>query len=333
MKIKQYKLQNKRGLSASILNYGLILQELIITLENHAPDHLVLGFENPESYRHPTYLLHYPYLGAVIGRWANRVKNSTFQWQNKQYNLIPNQGPHQLHGGPNSFDKRFWEIQDYDPNNYIIATLTSPDGDNGYPGTLHINALISIDDSNTLKIKFECTSDEPLPVNLTWHPYFNFNHRLKNILDHSLMLNSDFYLDKDENMIITGKIVSAQDGNVHCNQFRKLDSLIYSEGLDHSFIIKHATNKPLQLAGKLANNTHSKVMEVWTNNPIVHIYTGQHMKSFSVPGEKPLNPWYGICFECQAYTDQLNNPHFPPSICYPNLTFVQETIYQFHFNP
>jgi aldose 1-epimerase len=320
-----YTLRNELGMEAVLINPGLILQSLKIPVEDSVRE-VTLGFSNPLSYFSPDYINNYPYLGAVIGRIANRIKNAHFHWNKRSIHLYPNNGPHCLHGGNEGFDKRWWKLISKD-NTTACFLLHSPDGDENFPGELQIQADIWLTDMLELGIKFTIFSNEVSPVNLTWHPYFNLDAEKDTIKGHRLQINSDRWLETNDNHIVTGII---KPNNWGFDILNTLSEVLPSSGIDHGFILSQNNQSSLTEAIALCSSDHKLKLTVFTNNPIVHVYTGQHLPILELKNERKLFPYNGICFECQLFTDFVNQPHFPQLYVYPDKPLVQETVYSFN---
>ncbi len=320
-----YTLRNKLGMEAILINPGLILQSLKVPCKNSIRE-VTLGFDNPLSYFSPDYVNNYPYLGAVIGRMANRIKNARFLWNNSSIELFPNQGSHCLHGGREGYDKRWWKLINKQETSACFQ-LQSPDGDENFPGEILIQADIWLTDKLQLGIKFTTMAKEVCPVNITWHPYFNLDDEQDTIKGHSLRINSTHRLETNEQHVVTGTIIP----NIWA--FESLSTIAEKlpiGGIDHGFILPQKDQESLTEANVLRSSDQKIELTVYTNNPIVHVYTGQHLPHLKLENERSLFPYKGICFECQLFTDFVNQPNFPQLYVYPDKPLVQETVYSFN---
>jgi aldose 1-epimerase len=327
-----YTLRNANGMSATFVNPGLILQSLIVPL-NGTFREVCLGFTSAESYQDEQYLQHYPYLGAVIGRMANRVKNATFEWEGKAHRLASNDGKHCLHGGQSGYDKKWWACQKKTDSS-ITFHLHSPAMDENFPEAIDIWAEFWLSEQNELGVRFTTSSEKPTPVNLTWHPYFNLDPEKKTIEQHWLSVHADHYLESDEYTVITGRVLEISTIFKGIHMPSVLEPILKkNKGIDTSFVIREYKTTALVHAGSLTSGDQLLRMDILTNNPIVHVYTGQHLPELTLPGEEPLFPYKGICFECQLYTDYVNQPNFPRLVPSSRNPLVQETVYAFKSNP
>ncbi len=202
--VELYTLTNKNGMVAKAMTYGTILTEL------HAPDRdgkmadVVLGFDNFQQYA-----AGHPFFGAIAGRYANRIARGKFTLDGKEYTLATNNGPNHLHGGNVGFDKKIWKARPFETpaGPAVEFTYTSPDGEEGYPGTLACSLTYTLTNDNALKLDFKATTDKPTVVNLTNHSYFNLaGAGSGDVLGHEMMINADKYTVPDDGLIPTGEI-------------------------------------------------------------------------------------------------------------------------------
>ena len=316
---------------ATLVNPGLILQSLIVPV-NKENREVCLGFKSPENYQDEMYLRNYPYLGAVIGRIANRVKNASFDWEGNRFPLAANDGNHCLHGGSKGFDKKWWTSQKKSDSS-ITFHLHSQAMDENFPEAIDVTAEIWLSQQNELGVRFTTHSDKPTPVNLTWHPYFNLDLNKETIEQHWLSVHADRYLESDEDTVITGRILDISTIFQEIHMPSVLEPILTkNNGIDTSFVIREYKTTGLGHAASLTSSDQLLRMDILTNNPIVHVYTGQHLPVLALPGEEPLFPFKGICFECQLYTDFVNQPHFPIQLPDGGKPLVQETVYAFTTN-
>src|SRR5688572_5041033 len=197
--VKRYTLKNKNGVTAKLIEYGAILSELWVPDRNGRPTNIVAGFDNLEQY-----LAGHPFFGATTGRYANRIAKGKFTLDGKEYTLAVNNGPNSLHGGKQGFDKKLWAVKgtgEKDGAGFVTMTYTSPDGEEGYPGTLKCEVTYSFSDANELRIDYTATTDKATVINLTNHSYFNLEGHGKGlILDHVAQIHSSQYTDTDADL-------------------------------------------------------------------------------------------------------------------------------------
>src|SRR5689334_4978726 len=201
-----FTLRNKSGIEARVMTYGGIIVSLQTPDRTGKLDDIVLGFDNLEGYLHDP-----PYFGAIVGRYANRIAKGRFTLDGVTYQLPVNNGPNSLHGGIRGFDKVVWEATPFERVDGVGVILrhVSPDGDQGYPGTLRAQVTYTLADSGALAVDYRATTDKATPVNLSQHSYFNLTGGARrDILDHVLMLNADRFTPVDSTLIPTGDLPS-----------------------------------------------------------------------------------------------------------------------------
>jgi len=330
--IQEFVLTNSSGSRLSVLNLGLILHSCLIKLPDGSERDTVLGLQGIQDYRKPEYLSDYPYFGAIIGRYANRISNAFFKMAGATYSLVANNGKHCLHGGYTGFDQRFWDIEWLEQGRSLIATYWSPHQEEGFPGNLTCKAKISWSDDHVLTLHLIAETDFPTPVNLTWHPYFNLSREKHDLVEkHQLQLFSDRYLIQHEDLAPTGDIGSVKRSPLDFTTPNVLKEGIELGGIDTSFIID-GHDGTLKKAAILTAPDQMLALEASTDAPIIHLYTGENLPSYPIRGRNS-QPFAGVCLECQQYTDAVNHPHFPNTILHPGDQYQQTIQYAFLFNP
>jgi aldose 1-epimerase len=327
-----FVLTNANGVKAKVISYGAILTEL------HVPDRdgkladVVLGFDTLKEY-----LAGHPFFGATVGRVANRVAKGKFELDGKEYTLAVNNGPNSLHGGLKGFDKKVWKARSGMSNDqpFVELTYVSPDGEEGYPGKLDTTVTYTLTNENEVKLEYKATTDRPTPVNLTNHSYFNLaGAGSGKILDHELMLEADEYTPADETLIPTGEIKSVKETRLDFTTPKtigeRIDQLPKSiGGYDHNYVLRGA-GKKLALAARVHEPKSGRVMEMYTTEPGVQLYTSNFMDD-KIKGKGGLR--YGkhsaFCLEAQHYPDSVNHANFPSVILLPGKTYQQTTVYRF----
>jgi len=331
--IKAYKLSNHKGLEATILDVGLILQSLTIQLPNGEIRETVLGLPAPEDYLSDAYLNNsYPYLGAFIGRYANRISDASFTISGRSFELYKNNGPHCLHGGKSGFDNKIWKIETADDGRSLVASYLSPDGEEGFPGNLTCQVTILVTDDWELIMSMEAQSDQPTPVNLTWHPYFNLDAQLGNIEHHKLQIHGDHYLPQAADLVPLGHTASVANTNRDFRQMTGLERCILEGGMDTSFVVNHRTEPVPIEAATLTSADGLLAMKVSTDAPIVHVYTAQSLPNLEV-SKGNAQAFSAICLECQQYTDGINQKSFPDTLLHPGKIYRQKIVHSFSVNP
>jgi aldose 1-epimerase len=322
-----YTLSNAHGIVAKITNYGTIITEI------HTPDRIgkvadvVLGFDNLEQY-----LQGHPYFGCTVGRVANRIAKGQFTLDGQTFNLAINNGPNHLHGGLKGFDKMLWHAEPQS-GAAVKFTYTSPDGEEGYPGKLAVTVLMTLTDSNELRIDYIATTDKPTPVNLTNHSYFNLAGE-GDVLHHELMIAADYFTPSDANSIPTGEIKAVKGTPLDFTIPKPIGSR-FSQikrepvGYDNNFVL-NSGGKKLALAARVYEPQSGRVMELYTTEPGVQLYTANYLDG-SLIGKRGMvyRQHSAFCLETQHYPDSVNKPKFPPVILRPGQTYKQTTVHKF----
>ena len=322
-----YTLTNPNGLIAKITNYGTIITEL------HVPDRtgkmadVVLGFDNLEQY-----LKGHPYFGCTVGRVANRIAKGQFALDGQTYKLAVNDGPNHLHGGIKGFDKMLWKAE-VQSGAAVKFTYTSDDGEEGYPGRLQVAVLMSLTDANELRIDYTAATDKPTPVNLTNHSYFNLAAE-GDVLNHQLTIHADYFTPSDSNSIPTGEIKSVKGTPVDFTIPKPIGARFAQikrepVGYDHNLVL-NSGGKKLTLAARVYEPQTGRVMELFTTEPGVQLYTANYLDG-SLIGKAGVvyRQHSAFCLETQHYPDSVNKPKFPPVILRPGQTYRTTTLHKF----
>jgi aldose 1-epimerase len=329
-----YTLKNSHGMEARILNLGGILQSLRVPDRNGRLDDVVLGFDRLEPY-----FINEPYLGAIIGRYGNRIANGKFTLNGKEYILPKNDGPNTLHGGKTGFNKALWEASTSPSQDGVSVVLryTSKDGEEGFPGNLETGVTYTLTDSNELSITYEATTDEATPVNLTSHGYFNLaGQGSGDILAHELLVHAGRFTPINQNLIPTGELRSvegtpldfARSTPIGARIANSDEQLVLAKGYDHNFVLDH--DRPgLALAARVREPSTGRILEVHTTEPAVQFYSGNFLDGTLTGKEgRVYKQRYGFCLETQHYPDSVNQPAFPSTILNPGQTYHSLTVHR-----
>lgn len=332
--VRIYTLSNGKGMTAKITEYGALLTELWVPDRNGKPGNVVLGFDNLDRY-----VKGHPFFGATTGRVANRIAKGRFTLDGKEYALAVNNGPNHLHGGIKGFDKRVWKSRPLRGLSREIAvefTYVSQDGEEGYPGTLTTTVVYTLTDNNELRIDYAARTDKATIVNLTNHSYFNLAES-GSILDHLLMINADHYTVADDTLIPTGELAPVKGTGLDFTQPRRIgerisDYLSFAKGYDHNFVL-NGGGKSLSLAARVQEPRTGRIMEVWTTEPGVQLYCGNHLDgSLTGVGGVVYKQHTGFCLETQHFPDAINKLGFPSVILRPEQIFRSTTVHRFSAN-
>jgi aldose 1-epimerase len=333
--VELFTMTNAGGMQVQATNYGATITSIKVRDRSGALGDVVLGFSSMESYH-----ANAPYLGVVVGRYANRIANAQFKLDGKTHKLPANDGPNTLHGGLKGFDKVAWRPEPFErPGEAgVVLTHVSPDGDQGFPGTLTARVTYTLTDRNELAIDYHATTDGATVVNLTQHAYFNLaGEGAGPVLDHQLTLNADRYTPVNSRLIPTGELANV-DGTPF--DFRTAHAigerinaghpqLRFGKGYDHNFVINRQ-NDDLVLAARVEEPTSGRVMEVHTTEPGVQLYTGNHLDGKLVgKAGKTYGERSGFCLETQHFPDSPNQPSFPSTTLKPGEEYKSRTVYAF----
>lgn len=343
--VKLYTMTNDNGMVVKVSSYGALVTSIVVPDKNGKMDDVVLGFDSVEGYEKDSC----PYFGAVVGRYGNRLANGQFTIDGKKYQVTKNEnGITCLHGGKIGFNRKMWEIESYDSEQAMIlkCTMTSPNGDEGFPGKLEVvvNYILPKKD-NSLIVLYGATADKATPVNLTQHSYFNLKGAgSETILDHVLTLNADRFTVVNETLIPTGEL---RDVTGTPFDFRKptaigerieqdYDQLKIGGGYDHNWVLSQPheledfKNREMEPAAVLYEPTSGRQMSVYTTEPGVQFYCGNFLDGSLVgKGGKAYGKRSGLCLETQHYPDSPNQKDFPSTILRPGEKYRTVTVFRF----
>lgn len=328
-----FTLKNKRGVEISISNLGAIIQSFIVPDRSGKAIDIVLGFDKMEQYLDRDYIQSKTYLGAIIGRYANRIGNACFEIDGQFFPISANLPPHQLHGGNEGFDRKVWKsesIEQY-PNAKLTLSYLSRDGEEGFPGNLNVKTSFELTEDNELIILTEAGTDKPTAINLTHHDYFNLNGSGP-IAEHWVMIPSTYYLGQDADYVATGNAHSVSGTVFNFNSSKQIEQDWDEwEGYDQSFVLDKEY-RSWGLAARAFSEKSRINLEVYTDEPTVHLYTGKYLNIKN--GKKGMNypAFSGLCFETQHHTNAINIPSFPGTILRPGEVYKQKTTYRVSLN-
>ncbi len=335
--VELYTLANDHGLVAKIMTRGATLVEL------HVPDKaghvvdVIHGFDSVSGYESEAN----QYFGCTTGRVCNRIGDASFTLNGKTYEVAKNDGNNHLHGGlERSLDKVVWQAQPYanDKGQGLRCTYTSPDGEEGYPGELDVTVNFFLPkDRNSLRIAYRATTDQPTPVNLTNHAYFNLGGQgSATVLDHELRLFSRQYTPTDEELIPTGEIADVQGTALDFRQphliGERIDSLTETgaKGYDHNFVLNDPPEgQSLRNAARLKDPASGRVLTIRTTEPGIQFYSGNFLSGQSGKDGKTYAHRAACCLETQHYPDAVHHDNFPSIILPPGETFESTTVLTF----
>jgi aldose 1-epimerase len=328
--VTRFTLTNRHGLVARLITWGAGLVEM------HAPDRhgaladVTLGFDTLAGY-----LTRHPYFGVTTGRYANRIAGGKFTLDGTTCSLATNDGAHHLHGGVKALDQQNWRGE-AGTGESVRFSLISPDGDEGYPGTLHIAVTYSLTEDDELRLDYEATTDRPTVLNLTNHAYWNLaGAGAGDILGHALTLHARSYTPVGAGSIPTGEIAPVAGGPLDFTR-PKLIAQDFAQmtgspgGYDHNFILTPATPGALTLAAEARDPQSGRVLTIATTEPGIQFYTGNYLDGSVIgKGGTAYRKNAGFCLETQHFPDSPNHPHFPSTVLRPGQTFRSSTVHRF----
>ncbi len=334
-----YSLTNTQGMRADITDYGAIVVRLFVPDRAGRLDDVVLGYNSVEDYVKAT-----PYFGAIVGRYGNRIAHGKFTLDGKTYTLATNNSPGNLpchlHGGNVGFDKVLWQAEPLlrDGVAGLRLRYRSRDGEEGYPGNLDVTVHYWLQNDNALRIEYHATTDQPTPVNLTNHSYFNLRGEGRgDILGHVLTLQASRMTPVNAGLIPTGQITPVRGTPFDFTTPHAIgervgaanEQLKFGGGYDHNWVLDHPRGQ-LGHAATVFEPVSGRVMEVWTEEPGVQFYCGNFLDSTNVgKSGRPYAYRTGFCLETQHYPDSPNQPDFPSTILRPGGTYRTSTLYRF----
>ena len=334
--VTRFTLANRNGTSAEILDYGGILVSLRAADRDGRHDNVVLGCPDLEGY-----CADRSNFGALVGRYANRVAHGRFRLDGTSYQLACNDPPNALHGGHQGFNRALWraEIRENGGGTVLALRHVSPDGDEGYPGTLTVEVRYALGADDALRIDYAATTDRPTIVNLTSHGYFNLaGEGSGDVYGHELMIAADAFTPVDAALIPTGEVRSVAgtpfDFRAAAPIGRSIraadEQILRGGGFDHNFILRSADAGALRLAAVVREPRTGRVLEVSTTEPGVQLYSGNFLDS-SRPGSlgRPYRQGDGFCLETQHFPDSPNRDGFPSTVLRPGQTLRSTTVYRF----
>jgi len=318
-----FTIANKSGLSAKVCNQGAALVEL------NTPDRA--GKVANVNVRHAAsadYTLNPGSLGAICGRFANRIKGAKFTLDGQVHELAANSGKNHIHGGKLGFNKRIWSASPTAAGDGVTLRYRAADGEEGYPGNLDVEVTYRLTDDNELRIEYAATTDKPTILNLTNHSYWNLGGVGSGLIhDHEAQIFADRYLLADETGMVTGEVKPVADTSFDFTSPRPIGLHIkeVGRGYDHCYLV-NGENGHLRPCAKVRDPKSGRVMEVLTTEPGVQFYTANNLKPEQSPNQQPQT---SFCLECQHCPDSPNQPHFPSVVLRPGESYRQTTVHRF----
>jgi aldose 1-epimerase len=336
--VDRYTLTNGNGMRVRVITYGGIIQTIEVPDRRGRNANVALGFDNLDDY-----VARNPYFGCITGRYANRIAEGTFTLDNQPYRLPINNPPNSLHGGDVGFDKHIWDATPFRRNGEVglVLTFTSPDGDQGYPGTLHSTVTYTLTRDNGIRMDYRATTDKATVVNLTNHSYFNLaGEGSGTIDDHTLFLNASRYTPVDPTLIPTGAIDPVagtpmdftRPTAIGARNRDNFEQLVIGRGYDHNWVLdrRDSSLRKLELAARATDPGSGRVLSVLTTEPGIQFYAGNFLDGTLIgTSGRMYRMGDGFALETQHYPDSPNQPGFPSTVLRPGDVYQTTTVYQF----
>ena len=322
-----FSIENARGARLKATNYGASVMSLEIPDAQGNREDMVLGFSTPQEY-----FGDHPFLGATVGRYANRIAGGRFVLDGKTIEIPCNEnGVNLLHGGSHSFDRGIWTGET--DKNTLVLFYDSPDGEDGFPGHVEVRMEITLTDDNTMRLAYAAHTDEATVLNLTNHSYFNIRGGGQ-VGEHIVQIDADYYTPVDKNLIPTGEIAPVAGTPLDFTSPHAIGKRIDADdiqmkrcgGYDHNFAVR---GSGFRRAARVEDPQSGRIMEVYTDKPGMQFYTANNMPPIRGKNNALYTARSAYCFETQFYPDGMNHPEFPPCILRPGQEYRFATEYRF----
>lgn len=321
--VYEYILTNAGGMEISVLTYGAILRKVVVPDANGKKLNVSLGYDTLEEYVNGTF-----HFGSGIGRYGNRIGKACFDLDGVHYELAKNDGANHLHGGFKPFDKLLWDAEVNEPENQVIFTLFSPDGDENYPGNLTAKNIFTLTDDNRMIISYWAQTDKATPVNLTNHWYTNLNGQGNGtILDHTLQVFAENFTPVDDTLITTGEILPVAGTPLDFREAKTIRRDFPEKGYDNNFAF--GDQGVMKAMAVLTGDKSGITMKVSSDAAGCQFYTGNFLTDCKGIDGAKYGKNSGMCLETQCYPDSPNKPNFPNCILRPGETYAYSAEFEF----
>ncbi|HEX5869876.1 MAG TPA: aldose epimerase family protein [Longimicrobium sp.] len=333
--VERFALRTASGMEMEVSAYGGAILCLRAPDRDGRPGDVVLGFDRLEDY-----VADRAYFGALIGRYANRIRNGRFRLDGREHVLPVNDGANHLHGGPGGFHKVLWRVEPLREDGTVGVRLDyrSPDGEQGYPGNLDVTVTYRLTLEGALVIDYAAETDQATPVSLTQHTYFNLSgDPARDVLDHELELRADRFTPVDAGLIPTGEMASVAGTPFDFRHPTTIGARIEDGdarlarvgGYDHNFVVADG-DAPLAYAARVHEPLSGRVLELFTTEPGLQFYSGNYLDGGATGKDRqPYGYRCGFCLEPQKFPDSPNHPEFPTCILRPGERYASRTVYRF----
>jgi aldose 1-epimerase len=338
-RVELYTLTNSRGMQVRAISYGAIIQAIRVPDRSGRVADVTLGFDSLQGY-----LTDSPYFGAIVGRYANRIARGRFTLGGRTYRLATNNGPNHLHGGLKGYDKVVWRGESFQRADTVGVKFehTSPDGDEGYPGTVRVAVTYTLTPGNELIVEYAASADRPTPLNLSQHSYFNLaGEGSGDILKHVLTIDAHRYTPVDSTLIPTGALASVANTPFDFRRptaigarIEKNDpQLTYGKGYDHNFVLNR-TGSGLQHAVRILDPKTGRTLDISTTEPGLQFYSGNFLDGTITGKARHVYAHRSaLVLETQHFPDSPNHPAFPSTILRPGKDYQSRTVFAFGVQP
>lgn len=327
--VYRYTMTNAHGLKVRVITYGATIASVDVPDRHGRLENVTLYCDSLRDYAN-----NQSYFGCVVGRYANRIAKGKFSLDGTEYTLATNNNANHLHGGKKGFDKCVWDAVPVRGKGFAGVTLSlmSPDGDEGYPGTFNAKVTYTLTDNDELKMEYTATTDKPTVVNLSNHAYWNLaGAGAGDVLGHVLTINADRYLPVDAGLIPLGKLETVKGTPMDFTTPHTIGSRIdqVEGGYDHCYVLSKKKADDLTLAVRLSEPTRGRVMEVWSTQPGLQLYTGNFLDGSASGGGVAYQQHFAVCLETEHFPDSPNHPDFSSTVLRPGQTYHQVTVHKF----
>lgn len=326
-----YTLENANGMKAVVSDFGAVLVKLFVKDKDGELRDVVWGYDTVSGYEDNGV-----YLGATIGRNANRIGKAKFTMSGQEYTLDVNDGQNNLHGGYDGYEARMWQADMNEADNAVTFTLKSADMDQGFPGNATIKVTYTLKDDNTLALTYDAVSDKETVFNMTNHSYFNLDGaESDSVLEQKVWIDSDEFTEADAASIPTGKILSVEGTPMDFRSYRVIgqdidadyEPLKFGAGYDHNWVLKN--NGQMATVAKMKSDKSGIVMEVATDLPGMQLYVGNFLNNEIGKDGKKYARRSAACFETQYFPDAVNHDNFTSPIFAAGENYHTVTEYKF----
>lgn len=337
--VTEYTLKNARGTTVKLINYGGVITAIEVPDRHGKSANIVLGFASLKDYEAYNGNIHF---GALIGRYANRIAGGQFQFDGQTYKLPINNAPNTLHGGPDSFDSKVWSAKPLDGGKDgagVELSYVSPDGENGFPGTLTVHVTYRLTDDNALHIVYEASTDKDTVVNLTNHTYFNLaGEGSGSVEDQEIRIAASRYTPTDRTSIPTGELASVEGTPLDLRKPTPIgkhlrsdfEQMVYARGYDHNWVLDAGGPSTPAFAASVSDPRSGRVLTVDTTQPGLQFYSANSLDGSAVGASgHAYRQTDAFALEAEHFPDSPNHPAFPTTELKPGQTLHEETVLRF----